>query len=168
VKTKILLLLITNILLALQGCNYEPQRKLVPVTNFDGLKPWLTKQTDSVYVINFWATWCTPCVKEFPDFELINKEFKDKKVKVLMVNLDFPDQNQKRVLPFLKSRKSELDVLMLDDPNQNVWINGVDSSWSGAIPATLIYSSNKREFFESELTFNQLDSLIKEHLIINK
>ncbi|MHC1702475.1 MAG: TlpA family protein disulfide reductase [Tenuifilaceae bacterium] len=167
-KTKILLVLTIAIFLVIQGCNNEPKRQLVPVTDFNGLKPWLTKQTDSVYVINFWATWCTPCVKEFPDFELINKEYKDKKVKVLMVNLDFPDQNQKRVLPFLKARKSELDVIMLDDSNQNVWINGIDSSWSGAIPATLIYSLNKREFYESELSFNQLDSLIKEHLIINK
>ena len=46
------------------------------VVDFDGLKPYLNKKDDDVYVINFWATWCAPCVKELPYFEQLNKNYK--------------------------------------------------------------------------------------------
>ena len=72
-----------------------------------------------------------------------------------MINLDFPDQYEKRLIPFLQVRKSRLDVIMLDDPNQNEWISKVDSSWSGSLPATLIYSKGERIFLEKELTYNR-------------
>lgn len=161
-KMKLFILIITANLLFLIGChqrNSEP--KTIAIVNFNGLKPWLNKHNDSTYVINFWATWCAPCVREFPNFERLQEENQKGKVKVLMVNLDFPDQYKKRVIPFIKSRNSKLDVIMLDDPNQNQWINLVDSAWSGAIPATLVYNAKRRSFLESELSFPQLDSLIK-------
>ncbi|HCT30633.1 MAG TPA: thioredoxin [Bacteroidales bacterium] len=147
------------------SCNPDSHYQNIPITNFTGIEKWLNKQTDSVYVINFWATWCSPCVKEFPFFEQLASENINKKVKVLMINLDFPDQYDKRLIPFLKAQKSRLDVIMLDDPNQNSWISKVDSSWSGALPATLIYSKEKRTFFEKELTYNELNIAFKEHLI---
>ena len=44
-----------------------------------------------VYLIDFWATWCKPCIKELPAFEELNARYQDKGLKVVLVSLDFPD-----------------------------------------------------------------------------
>lgn len=149
-------LIFVIIIIVFDSCNPISFNHKVPISDFKGIEKWMNKQNDTVYVINFWATWCAPCVKEFPVFEQFAKDNKAEKVKVLMVNLDFPDQYDSRLLPFLKNRKSSLDVIMLDDPNQNYWISKVDSTWSGSLPATLIYGNRKRVFLEKELTYDEL------------
>lgn len=150
------------------SCGKKNDARSVQVTDFNGIEVWLTRESDTIYVVNFWATWCTPCVKEFPYFEQVHNAFQGKKVKILMVNLDFPDQLQSRVIPFLERRKSALHVIMLDDPDQNTWINRVDSSWSGALPATLIYTRGYRQLFESELSYDQLVNKIEMILTKNR
>jgi hypothetical protein len=82
-------------------------------------------------------------VEELPAFERVGDEYSDKKVKVLLVSLDFPGQIESRLLPFLDKHKIRSEVLVLNDPDANQWINRVDPSWSGAIPATLIYQGNE-------------------------
>ena len=159
-------LIFVIIIITFDSCNPISFNHKVPIADFNGIEKWMNKQNDTVYVINFWATWCAPCVKEFPVFEQFAKDNESRKVKVLMINLDFPDQYNSRLLPFLKNRKSSLDVIMLDDPNQNQWISKVDSTWSGSLPATLIYSKGERTFFEKELTYSELNIELKKHLTI--
>ena len=53
---------------------YEKDGITLKSYNFDGLQPFLNQKNDTLYVINFWATWCVPCVKELPIFEKINNE----------------------------------------------------------------------------------------------
>ncbi len=149
-------LLYITIIIGFDSCTSKSFNQKVLVSDFKGIEKWFNKQNDSVYVINFWATWCAPCVKEFPEFERFAEENIKEKVKVLMVNLDFPDHYNTRLLPFIKQRNSKLNVIMLDDPDQNSWINKVDSSWSGSMPATLIYNKGKRVFFEKELNYEDL------------
>lgn len=138
---------------------------LVPIVDFSSIKPLLEKNNDTTYVVNFWATWCAPCVKEIPYFERLNQEYKDQKVKVILVNLDFPSYYDTRVIPFIEEKKIQSDVLMLDDPDANRWINEVDPKWSGSIPATVIYKRDKREFFESELSFEELEESVKKIML---
>jgi thiol-disulfide isomerase/thioredoxin len=133
----------------------------ITVYNFEQLEPWLHKDNDTIYVINFWATWCAPCVKEIPDFEKLHAEYKNKKVKVLLVSLDFPNQIESRVLPFIERMKMTSQVVLLNDTRANRWIPLVSEKWSGAIPATLIYGKGFREFYEKEFNFNELEEIIK-------
>jgi len=156
-------ILVIVLAVCVSSCTFDSGYQNIPITDFTGIEKWLNKQTDSVYVINFWATWCAPCVQEFPYFERFANENRNRKVKVLMVNLDFPDQYDKRLIPFLKSRESKLDVVMLDDPNQNFWISKVDSGWSGSLPATLIYSKGQRIFLEKEITYDELNIELRKH-----
>lgn len=132
--------------------------------SYKELKPLLEMKDENTYIINFWATWCGPCVKELPDFEEINSKYASKNVKVLLVSLDFPGQKEKKLIPFLTKRGIQSKVVLLDDVNQDIWIKAIDSSWSGAIPATLIYNKNKRKFYEKSFDFETLETALKTFL----
>ncbi len=153
-------ILIIILLPLLMSCNQQPNEVKVDVFDYSLLEPYLNKSTDSIYVVNFWATWCAPCIKEFPYFEQLHKEYKSDKLDILMVSLDFPNQLDKSLYPFIKNRKTDLNVVLLDDPAQNVWIEKVDSTWSGALPATLVYKGDNRVFIEGPVDYNDLVNAI--------
>ncbi|WP_010664160.1 TlpA family protein disulfide reductase [Marinilabilia salmonicolor] len=129
--------------------------------NFEELSPLLHQNNDTTYVVNFWATWCKPCVEEIPHFLEVASEMKDEKVKFVFVSLDFPTQKDSRLLPFIEKHRIGEQVILLNDPNSNEWINKVDPTWSGAIPATMIYRGDSRNFHESSLSKEKLISIIK-------
>ena len=122
----------------------------------DALKALTSTMNDTTYVVNFWATWCSPCVKEIGYFEELHRQRESEKVKVILVSLDFPKQIDRRVIPFLKEKEITADVLLMTDLDYNSWIDRIDPSWSGAIPATLIYNKETRVFLEQELTRDEL------------
>jgi len=116
------------------------------IYDFNGLEKFLNQEDNKVHVINFWATWCKPCVKELPHFEALNKKYKDKGVEVLLVSLDFPKQYDKKLKPFIVKHNLKSRILVLDDVDMNTWIPKVNKDWDGAIPVTLIYNKEKRHF----------------------
>lgn len=116
--------------------------------NYDEIKPILDRNNDTTYVINFWATWCKPCVEELPYFEGLYDQYRDQPVKFYLISLDFPSQINNQLFPFIKKHQLKSTVIHLNDPDANTWINAVDSSWSGAIPATLVYNEYDRTFYE--------------------
>jgi thiol-disulfide isomerase/thioredoxin len=130
--------------------------------NSDGLEAITRNLNDTTYVVNFWATWCSPCVKEIDYFEELHRQFSSSNVKVILVNLDFPNQVERRVRPFLKEKEITADVLLVTDLDYNAWIDRIDPSWSGAIPATLIYNREKRVFLEKELTHKELFNYVSQ------
>ena len=134
------------------------------VYDFNGLEPFLNKKDDKTHVVNFWATWCAPCVKEMPYFEKLNANYKDKNVEVLLVSLDFPFNYDKKLKPFIKENKLQSKVVALDDPDMNSWMSKVDEEWSGAIPITIIFNKNKRQFYERSFTYNELENELKQFL----
>jgi len=142
----------------------DKKESTVKTYNYDALKPLLNKNGDKTYVVNFWATWCKPCVAELPSFEKINKDYKNKNVEVLLVSMDFANQIEGQLLPFIKENKITSEVVVLDDPDQNKWINDIDKSWSGAIPATIIYNKNKRAFYEQSFSEEELLTELKKFI----
>ncbi len=134
------------------------------VHDFDGLEPLLNKQGDKVYVVNFWATWCAPCIKEIPHFEKLNANYKNKNVEVLLVSLDFPFNYDKKLKPYIKKHKLQSKVVALDDPDMNTWMPKVNEEWTGAIPITIIYNKEKRQFYERTFTYNELENEVKQFL----
>lgn len=124
---------------------------------YDGLEYFLSKENDTTYVVNFWATWCAPCVAELPHFEKINAKYKDSKVKVLLVSLDMHKKVESDLLPFIKKNDLKSDVVLLRDPDADTWIRKIDTTWSGALPATLIYNKDKRKFYEKSFTYEELE-----------
>lgn len=131
--------------------------------DFKSFEPFLHKASDTTYVVNFWATWCAPCIVELPHFEKLGQIYKDKKVKVVLVSLDSKKQVEKALIPFILKKKLRSRYVLLSDPDMNSWIPKVDASWSGALPATVIYngSSGRRKFYEQSFTYEQLESEVK-------
>ena len=128
--------------------------------DYPQLKPLLYQNSKTVQVVNFWATWCAPCIKELPYFEELNKL---ENVDVLLVSLDFPKQKQKRLIPFVDKHKLQSKVIHFNDEDENYWINEISTAWSGALPATLIYSQNRRGFYEQSFTKDELFKEVKSY-----
>ncbi|WP_318309904.1 TlpA family protein disulfide reductase [Flagellimonas crocea] len=135
-----------------------------PIYDFDGLEPLLHKEDGKTYVINFWATWCKPCIEEMPYFERVNAEQKSNNVEVILVSLDMPNMWKTQLEPFVEKKDIQSKVVILDDPKQNDWIPKVSEDWGGAIPATLIYNKDKRTFYERGFTYEELNEEINKFI----
>ena len=128
---------------------------------FEELEKRISIENDTTYVVNFWATWCAPCVKELPYFEKANELFKEEKVKIILVNLDFPRHIESRLLPFIEKHQLRSEVPILDDPDANSWINKIDPNWDGDIPVTIIHNRHKKVFFNQAFNEEELIEIIQ-------
>lgn len=156
-KSRILLLFI----ITFSFYNTVKAQDLTVFKKYDDLEKALFKENDTLYVVNFWATWCAPCVKELPYFETYSKENSNQKVKVILVSLDFEKQKDSKLIPFLKKKKITSDVVLLLEKDYNNWLPKVNKNWSGSIPATLLIKGNKRQFVEQEFeSGNELKNYI--------
>lgn len=134
------------------------------IYNYNELEPLLNRQDDKTYVVNFWATWCAPCVKELPYYEKLKANYANKNVEVLLVSLDFPRQYENKLKPFIKEKNLQSKVVALNDTDTNRWIPLVSEDWTGAIPATLIYNKDKREFYEQSFEYDELETKVKQFI----
>jgi thiol-disulfide isomerase/thioredoxin len=126
---------------------------------FDDFEKAILKEDDNTYVINFWATWCAPCIKELPYFEKLHTD--NPKVKVILVSLDSRKDLEKKLVPFVNRKKITTQVVLLSDKDYNAWLDKIDSSWSGAIPATLMLNGRRKLFAEREFeSFPELNGYV--------
>ncbi len=137
-----------------------------PIYDFDGLEPMLHKDDGKTYIINFWATWCKPCIEEMPYFERVYAEQKDNNVEVILVSLDMPNMWKTQLEPYVENKEIQSKVVILDDPKQNDWISKVSEKWGGAIPATLIYNKDNRTFYERGFTYEELNKELNKFIKI--
>ncbi len=112
---------------------------------------------DTLYVINFWATWCKPCVEELASFDSLFISTKNKPVKVLLVNLNFVEEQYLKVNPFIKKNHILPECVLLDEINGNDFVDKIHPKWSGAIPATLFKKGNAVLFYEKKLHLDELE-----------
>lgn len=122
---------------------------------------------DTFYIVNFWATWCGPCIKELPEFEELADRYKGKPVKVLLVSLDFKEDYPDKIEKFIKKKKLPHEVAWLNETNANEFIPKISNAWQGSIPATLLYfkKRNYKNLFEGIVKSTQLSILIDKQLI---
>lgn len=137
----------------------------IPSWKITKLRDFMAK-SDSVLVINFWATFCKPCIEEIPYFESIVKKYKHKKVKLLLVSLDLKDEYPKNIKSFVTKNKYSSQVVWLNETNADYFCPKVDKAWSGGIPATLLINrkTGYRKFFEDELKPAEFESELKKAL----
>lgn len=133
----------------------------VRLLTVDQLEKRINQGEDTTYVVNFWATWCAPCIKELPHFEKLQASYKSQPLKVLLVSLDFKSKINSSVVPFVKQKQLKNEVFLLNESNAQQYIERISNEWSGALPATLFIKKQKsvRKFYEKEFTYNDLEKI---------
>lgn len=137
--------------------------QLYTPVSLDRLEQRVQRGGDTLFVINFWATWCAPCIRELPAFEALQDQYKDRGLKVLLVSVDAPTRAAGSLSAFLQKRHLQAEVLHLDEAKPHLYIDRIDPAWSGSIPATLFWSSStqERRFHEGELEPEKLQSIVQ-------
>ena len=135
------------------------------LVSFKELEKALTSGPDTVKVVNFWATWCKPCVEEIPYFVSAQNEWKDKKVRFIFVSVDFLSQTPK--VKEMINRLSLTGTLLQLNERGSEWIDQLDKNWSGAIPYTILFSPNgeKREHYDAFHSYDDLNSFLQKNII---
>ena len=138
----------------------------ISILKITDLEKRIKNNSDTTYIVNFWATWCSPCVKELPDFDSIIVTYKNNFVKVLLVSMDFKEDLATKLIPFIHTKKIKSEVVILDEINGNYFIPKISEKWSGALPATLIVNGKKQvnRFFEKKVNYaflkTEIDTII--------
>ncbi len=154
------LLFSASIFLSFTG--FAQNQDVKTYTEFDALaKDYFDIRDGRTHVINFWATWCKPCIKELPYIDQLTEKYGED-IKVTLVSLDFPRKIKTKLIPFMMQHQLRSEVVLLDDGKVNEWIDKVDPSWSGAIPATVVFKDGEKHFYEKE--FHSLEEV--ENIII--
>jgi thiol-disulfide isomerase/thioredoxin len=131
----------------------------VNIISFKRLQTMFNQPNDTTYIVNFFASWCVPCVRELPEFVAFAAAHKTEKMQVIYVSLDFKKDIKQKLGPLSIKGVLGQNVYLLDETNANNWINQVDSTWGGDIPATLFVNNQKRfsklfnQSFTSDLLF---------------
>lgn len=130
--------------------------------SFSEIAPLLEQQDGRTYVVNFWATWCRPCIKELPYFEELAAKTRDKDVQVILINLDKVGDIRGKTRDFVRNRPLRLPVVAFTDNYYQGWLGRVDPSWSGAIPATVFYRNGRRYFNKGQISsYAELEGLVR-------
>lgn len=137
------------------------QPRQLPAYKVDALMQRLANQ-DTTYIVNFWATWCIPCVQELPEFQVLEKKYAGTTTKVLLVSLDFKEDLRFRVPTFLEKKKIAPEVVWLAETDAERFIPKIEKRWSGSIPATLIIAGpdRKHTFIERSITADEIVGLL--------
>jgi thiol-disulfide isomerase/thioredoxin len=137
----------------------------IRVLNYEQLKPMLHQDNDTTYVVNFWATWCVPCMEELPYMLELDSVYRNYPMKLLLVSLDFKKDYIRKLQPLVRKKKLEDNVVVLEDNDANFWINDINPAWGGAIPATLVYKGKERTFYEQSFhDLEELKTIVKPYL----
>lgn len=143
----------------------------IAVANSQSIPKWkiedvvrsYSAKNDTVYVVNFWATFCKPCIEEIPHFIKIADKYKDQKVKLLLVSLDLPSFYPVKIAAFAKKNKYNTNIVWLNETNADHFCPAIDKKWSGAIPATIIINSKTgfKFFAEDQVSAEDFEGLLK-------
>lgn len=137
----------------------------VKLLSINQLENRISQGKDTVYVVNFWATWCAPCVKELPNFEKLGITYKNQPLKVILMSVDFKSKLNNAVVPFVKRNSLKSEVYIINEVSEQAYIDKISRDWTGSLPATLIINKQKvlKKFYEQEFTYQQLEKVYLEN-----
>jgi peroxiredoxin len=114
----------------------EPKIAMLKPADFNKYKD---AAKGKVLVVNFWATWCGPCIAEFPELVAIDAKYRDKGVQLAGISVDEVADIKGKVIPFIKEQKAAFDILVQDSDDPEEIINLIDKNWQGTLPTTFVF-----------------------------
>jgi len=157
--------LLFALLFCITGSVQAQNKQQVDLYSLEQFKTRVMQDNDTLYVVNFWATWCGPCVKELPHFKKLSETtYAGKPVKFILMSLD-ARTNLIQTGQFLDKKKIGIEAHLFAAGDPNVWINQLEPSWEGSIPATFLYQKgSKLAFREAYFTSEkELENFITNH-----
>ena len=157
-----LILLISCLLCSFLNIQAQNSIQKLSIVELDSL----IKNAKHPLVINFWATFCKPCIEEIPYFEKSIAALPSSGVQLILVSLDLPDYYPNKINAFVKLKQFSSKIYWLNESNADIFCPVIDRKWSGAIPATLMVHPQKKyqRFYEQQLSSAQLDKALSELL----
>lgn len=129
--------------------------------DFPAIEGLFRQQSDTTYLINFWATWCRPCREEIPLLQQLATQYADAPLRVVLISLDTDTAAQQRIAPFLEEAAPTLASLVLTDEDP-AWGKTIDRVWSGSLPTTILYRRQLRYVYRREFrTYVDLEGAIQ-------
>lgn len=153
------IIFILALILIFRTATAQDVEPLKSTGDLDDLKE---KTKGKVVLYNFWATWCKPCVTEFPELVKLYNDYKSRGFELVFISLDMPEEVKTKLIPFLEKNKVDFTTYYCDFKDVSDLMNYFDKKWEGAIPSTYIYDrkgnlstgfigSRDYEFFEKEI-----------------
>lgn len=129
-------------------------RRVEPI-NEQGLRQLIHERAGRILLLNVWATWCKPCVEEFPKLIRLQHTYRDSLVDIIAISVDYPDEVASKILPFLDSLGVTFTVLVSDIPKPEDLIKTLNPAWSGSVPATFVFDRHgqRRAFLLGQKNF---------------
>ena len=158
---KKLFVLLTFIAISLVGFSQQiPKWKITDVENL------MNAKDGKILVLNFWATFCKPCVAEIPFFIQVTDKYKSEQVQLYLISVDLPSAYPKKISSFAKQKNFNSNIAWLQETDADYFCPRIDSSWSGSIPAMLILNTKTgyRKFFEGEIKAELFEKELKKAL----
>ena len=145
--------------LLISGFIFSQEIKNVKITELEKI----IAESKTALIVNFWATWCKPCIEEIPYFLEEVKDHRKDSLTILLVSLDFKEAFPAGISTFAAKRKFTAPIVWLDETNADYFAPKIDAKWSGAIPATLFINNKTgyRNFVEEQISHEQLKKEIK-------
>lgn len=132
-----------------------------------GAKSLLTeieKSSASIKLLNVWATWCGPCIEEFPSLLKLREQYQSRGLELILVSADMPEEIDK-IESFLRDQKVNFFTYLKTDSDED-FIKAMNPDWSGALPASFIYNRSGQmvDFWTGDLTYEEFESKINPFL----
>ena len=146
-----------------EGIKFAQSDSLLAVDSQQLLKI-IRDSKSELTLLNFWATWCKPCLDEFPDIVTLSREYKSDDLSVIFVSADF-ENNLPAVRQFINKQQLTY-VTYYKSESDNIFINALNPEWSGALPATFIYDATGRllDFWVGKRTLEELKKVVGKYL----
>jgi thiol-disulfide isomerase/thioredoxin len=143
---------------------FNAQSQEIPKMKITDIENYISSAKEEVLVINFWATFCKPCVAEIPAFIKVANQYQSQHVKLMLVSLDLPSYYPIKIAGFAKKNKFEASIAWLNETNADYFCPKIDAKWSGSIPATLFVNTKTgyRKFFEEEMDAATFETELKQ------
>ena len=128
----------------------------VETVDAEGLKALRKNGSDKIRLVNFWATWCGPCVTEFPDLITINRMYRHRAFELVTISANYPDE-KKEVTAFLQKHQASCRNLLFGETDKYRLMEAFDPKWEGALPYTVLLGMNGEVLYQRQEAIDPLE-----------